>query len=447
MSSSAIFLSYASQDADAARRLCDALRAAGLEVWFDQSELRGGDAWDASIRKQIKECALFVPIVSNNTDARPEGYFRLEWTLAVDRSHLMADDQPFFVPVILEDTPEATARVPERFRERQWMRLGSNMNGDSSMAAFAARVAILIAKLVDGRGSPGKNAPRSAPNNEFVASATPVLPVAPETAQRDSGAKVSSTAREDADKHSGLVSHAAGSSRDNETNGVENPAPTTPPTRQRTRIFAATVAVAILALSAAIWFSLDRSRKSAFIAESIIKIDALTRGTKFIDAFKLAQGLERAGGADLLTDQVRNGYSRPVNVESKPPGASIAIRPFGDIEKDPPWIELGKAPLQKLRVPRGALEWRATLAGHQAERQVGYAEADKQISFALWPPGAAEATMVPVGGGVFAWGGMSGIEIARSVKLAPYLIDREELTHREFARFVQAGGYTREEFW
>ena len=91
----AIFLSYASQDADAARRICDALRAAGLEVWFDQSELRGGDAWDASIRKQIKECALFVPIISANTDARPEGYFRLEWKLAVDRSHLMADDQRF----------------------------------------------------------------------------------------------------------------------------------------------------------------------------------------------------------------------------------------------------------------------------------------------------------------------------------------------------------------
>ena len=73
----ASFLSYASQDADVARRICAALRAAGLEVWFDQSELRGGDAWDASIRKQIKECALFVPMISDNTNAREEGY--LEW--------------------------------------------------------------------------------------------------------------------------------------------------------------------------------------------------------------------------------------------------------------------------------------------------------------------------------------------------------------------------------
>ena len=93
-SSKAVFLSYASQDAEAARRICDALRAAGVEVWFDQSELRGGDTWDHKIRKQIKECALFVPIISANTNSRPEGYFRLEWKLAVDRSHLLADDHP-----------------------------------------------------------------------------------------------------------------------------------------------------------------------------------------------------------------------------------------------------------------------------------------------------------------------------------------------------------------
>ena len=78
----AIFLSYASQDADAARRICEAMRAVGLEVWFDRSELRGGDAWDASIRKQIRECALFVPMISASTNARSDGYFRLEWKLA-----------------------------------------------------------------------------------------------------------------------------------------------------------------------------------------------------------------------------------------------------------------------------------------------------------------------------------------------------------------------------
>ena len=64
----AVFLSYASQDAEAARSICDALRSAGIEVWFDQSELRGGDAWDHKIRQQIHDCALFSPIISKNRD-------------------------------------------------------------------------------------------------------------------------------------------------------------------------------------------------------------------------------------------------------------------------------------------------------------------------------------------------------------------------------------------
>src|SRR5579862_1069183 len=87
--SRAVFISYASQDAEAAGRICEALQAAGIEVWFDQSELRGGDAWDQSIRKQIKTCALFIPVISHTTHDRREGYFRLEWKLAVDRCHLM----------------------------------------------------------------------------------------------------------------------------------------------------------------------------------------------------------------------------------------------------------------------------------------------------------------------------------------------------------------------
>jgi TIR domain len=66
-SRTAVFLSYASQDATAAAEIARALRAGGIEVWFDQSELRGGDAWDASIRRQIKACSLFIPVISKIT--------------------------------------------------------------------------------------------------------------------------------------------------------------------------------------------------------------------------------------------------------------------------------------------------------------------------------------------------------------------------------------------
>jgi TolB-like protein/Flp pilus assembly protein TadD len=119
----AVFLSYAREDAEAARRLADALRAFGVEVWFDRSELRGGDAWDQQIRRQIKECALFMPIVSEQSEQRGEGYFRLEWKLAVERTHLLADGVPFLFPVVVDDTIETSASVPEQFLKAQWTRL------------------------------------------------------------------------------------------------------------------------------------------------------------------------------------------------------------------------------------------------------------------------------------------------------------------------------------
>ena len=131
-----VFLSYASQDAAAARQIAEALTAAGIEAWFDQSELRGGDAWDQKIRLKIRECQLFVPVISGNTQARAEGYFRLEWHLAEQRSFLMANDQPFIVPVVIDGTDEALARVPDRFRERQWTRLP----GGVGAAEFAVRL-------------------------------------------------------------------------------------------------------------------------------------------------------------------------------------------------------------------------------------------------------------------------------------------------------------------
>src|SRR5277367_52163 len=137
----AVFLSYASQDAEAARRICDALRAGGIEVWFDQSELRGGDAWDHKIRKQIRDCALFIPITSANTASRREGYFRLEWDLAEHRAQMIARNMPFILPVCIDGTAETSEDLPESFLRVQWTRLP----GGETSAPFCQRVTALLA--------------------------------------------------------------------------------------------------------------------------------------------------------------------------------------------------------------------------------------------------------------------------------------------------------------
>lgn len=119
----AVFLSYAREDSEAARRIADALRAFGVEVWFDLNELRGGDAWDGKIKKEIRECALFVPIISATTQARAEGYFRREWKFGVERTHDMAASRIFLLPVVLDDIAPSEADVPEEFLRIQWTRL------------------------------------------------------------------------------------------------------------------------------------------------------------------------------------------------------------------------------------------------------------------------------------------------------------------------------------
>ena len=141
-----VFLSYASEDRQAARRIGDALPAFGLEIWYDESELGGGDAWDQKIRKQIRDCDYFMALVSAQTEARHEGYFRREWRLAVERTLDMADDHTFLLPIVIDDTEQTGARVPEKFLTVQWLRVPG---GEPTPALEA-----LCRRLVSGKTAP-----------------------------------------------------------------------------------------------------------------------------------------------------------------------------------------------------------------------------------------------------------------------------------------------------
>jgi TolB-like protein len=150
-----VFLSYASEDRRAAQLIRDALPGFGMEVWYDESDLIGGDAWDQKIRRQIRECDYFMPVISAHTEARHEGYFRREWRFAVERTLDMADDHVFLLPVVIDRTAEAGARVPEKFRAVQWLRLP---DGQPTPALEA-----LCRRLASGDGSQAPSGERSPP--------------------------------------------------------------------------------------------------------------------------------------------------------------------------------------------------------------------------------------------------------------------------------------------
>jgi len=117
----AIFVSYASEDLEAASRLAAGLRSAGLEVWFDKDALQMGDDWARSIRRGVERCSLFLPVISRQSmsEENRRRYFWREWNDADDFAHGMAPDEAFIIPVVIDDTRIDRAPLPGSFKRAQ----------------------------------------------------------------------------------------------------------------------------------------------------------------------------------------------------------------------------------------------------------------------------------------------------------------------------------------
>ena len=90
-----IFLSYAHEDYDIAKRIFYRLTKEGFRVWFDNDKLKGGNNYDEEIREAIGECRIFIPILSAQTQEdllnnNARYYKDTEWKLA--QTHINADE-------------------------------------------------------------------------------------------------------------------------------------------------------------------------------------------------------------------------------------------------------------------------------------------------------------------------------------------------------------------
>ena len=140
MPDNAVFISYAREDLPAVNTLKAALDQAGIKVWFDMERLESGDDYDRKIQKNIGRCAYFIPIVSANTERRLEGYFRREWSYAIDRARNIADGAVFILPVCVDDTNEGNAQVPDKFKMAHFTKL----LGGETTPAFVDRLKMLF---------------------------------------------------------------------------------------------------------------------------------------------------------------------------------------------------------------------------------------------------------------------------------------------------------------
>ena len=97
-----IFISYGHEDYQAAKRLFDDLRRAELEPWLDQEHLLGGQPWEVTIRRAIRESRFFIALLSTRSVTR-KGFLHAELREATKILEDYPDSNIYIIPVRLDD--------------------------------------------------------------------------------------------------------------------------------------------------------------------------------------------------------------------------------------------------------------------------------------------------------------------------------------------------------
>ena len=105
-----VFISYAREDAGHIDKLRAILNAAGIPYWLDTADLWPGEDWRAKIQEAIRGDALaFLACFSCRGIALPKGFHNEELTLAVEELRLRRPDDPWLIPVRLDE-----CQIPDR---------------------------------------------------------------------------------------------------------------------------------------------------------------------------------------------------------------------------------------------------------------------------------------------------------------------------------------------
>ena len=168
--------------------------------------------------------------------------------------------------------------------------------------------------------------------------------------------------------------------------------------------------------------------------------DAMDRGD-WIEAYRLARALPPQV-PDSVREAIFSSVSTPSRVVSVPPGASVSWRPYG--RPDMEFEVVGTTPVQ-WRAPRDGVVFQLELEGYVSQTLGGFG-ASGPVRLRELNDVQADALYVPARDLNPA---LVEARLAHAVpaRLGEYLIDRYEVTNRQFKEFVDAGAYERPESW
>ncbi len=198
----------------------------------------------------------------------------------------------------------------------------------------------------------------------------------------------------------------------------------------------------LLAVTAGAWLYHRASERRWAREEALPQINTLLAANKPLAAFGVLERAEKYLHSDPQFRQIAEANSTVVSVSSSPSGATVEIQDY--LTPDAPWRRLGVTPLENVRIPNGYFRWKLSKAG--SNEMLVAPQTAANMSFALDASKASPEGMVLSPGG--SWGEYIGfIGWAGPYKLPPYYVDRCEVTNREYQKFVDSGGYEKQDYW
>jgi len=184
------------------------------------------------------------------------------------------------------------------------------------------------------------------------------------------------------------------------------------------------------------------ARDAAWAAQQILELNRLRDLGKVGEAFELAGQVADILGNDINEEALWAGISWTNDIDSVPPGAKVWRQKLDAAEDD--WEYLGETPLKNVRFSWVTTRVRFDLDGHRSAEMLQEALMGPDEIFgsnALNPSILDPVDMLPE-------------DMVRLpgftqdlVEYGDYFMDRFEVTNRDYAQFVAAGGYNTPQYW
>jgi serine/threonine protein kinase/formylglycine-generating enzyme required for sulfatase activity/cephalosporin-C deacetylase-like acetyl esterase len=211
--------------------------------------------------------------------------------------------------------------------------------------------------------------------------------------------------------------------------------------------------ILLLALMSLIGWGIHHSSKVKWARyQALPQIGKLIERGEPGEAFALAVQAERYIPADPTLARLWPDISWSDSIITSPPGASVYRRDYNS--PNAPWEFVGLSPVLKGRFPAVDSSWKFELQGYTTLERATFPSGPIMVE--LYKDGKAPSGMVPVEfqepvGSVSSpfWGiaGIAGFQALPVIRVGKFWIDKFEVTNREFKRFVDQGGYKKQEYW